>query len=152
MTVVVGVDLSAASRAALRQAAQEAHWRNAPLIAVSAYEPPLSAPSGGYPMATMHTETEQKATAESTLRDTLHSELGDQAGQVDLRVSGGLAGRVIVEAARETHAQLIVLAARPGKAVVPGTVSHHVLLKAPCTVMIVPSGDGDASKQQSVTG
>jgi nucleotide-binding universal stress UspA family protein len=151
VTVVVGVDGSAASRAALRQAAQEAQWRNAPLIAVAAYEPPLSAPAGGYPVATMHTDTEQRAAAESTLRDTLHTELGDQAGQIGLRVSGGVAGRVIVEAARETHAQLIVLASRTGKAVVPGTVTHHVLLKAPCTVMVVPTGDGDAGEQQPAT-
>lgn len=33
MTVVVGVDNSAASKAALRLAAQEARWRQAPLVA-----------------------------------------------------------------------------------------------------------------------
>ncbi len=30
-----------------------------------------------------------------------------------MRVSAGLAGRVIIEAAREAHAELIVLAAHP---------------------------------------
>jgi nucleotide-binding universal stress UspA family protein len=39
MTVVVGVDDSAASRAALRLAAQEASWRKAPLVAVSPEQP-----------------------------------------------------------------------------------------------------------------
>ena len=39
MTVVVGVDGSPRSRAALRLAAQEAQWRQVPLVAVSAYEP-----------------------------------------------------------------------------------------------------------------
>lgn len=148
MTVVVGVDASLGSRAALRQAAQEAGWRNAPLVAVAAYEPPLGTPTGGYPVATMHTDTEQRTTAETTLRDTVHSELGDQAGQVDLRVSGGLAGHVILETARQTHAQLIVLASRPGKAVVPGTVPNHVLLKAECPVMVVPTaGSGGQAAQ-----
>ena len=37
VTVVVGVDYSEASKEALRLAAQEARWRQAPLIAVSAY-------------------------------------------------------------------------------------------------------------------
>ena len=141
MTVVVGVDGSAASRAALRQAAQEARWRGVPLVAVGAYEPPLPAPSGGYPVAAMHTDTENRAATESTLRNTVNDELGDQAGHVDMRISAGLAGHIIVETARETHAQLVVLATSPARSVVPGTVSHHVLTKAECPVMVVPKGD-----------
>ena len=64
MTVVVGVDNSAASKAALRLAAQEARWRQAPLVAVTAYEAPIR-PVGGYPAAAKHTEGEQRATAEA---------------------------------------------------------------------------------------
>jgi nucleotide-binding universal stress UspA family protein len=145
VTVVVGVDESAASRAALRQAAQEARWRHAALVAVTVYEPSLGAPTGGYPIAASHTDSEKRATAESALRDTVRKELGDQDVQIDLRVSGGLAGRVIIDTARQTAAQLIVLAAGPGKSVVPGTVSHHVLLKAECPVMVVPGTEPDGS-------
>src|SRR5580704_9776561 len=134
VTVVVGVDHSEASKEALRLAAQEARWRQAPLIAVSAYEPPIG-PVGGFPGSAMHTEGEQQATADA--------ELGDQAGQTELRVSAGLAGRVIVETARQTHAQLVVLAARTGMAVVPGTVSQYVLLKSHCPVTIVPHDGKD---------
>jgi nucleotide-binding universal stress UspA family protein len=140
LTVVVGVDNSARSKAALRLAAHEARWRHTPLVAVTAYEPPL-APVGGYPAAAKHTAGEERANAEAALRATVDDELGDQAAQADLRISEGIAGRVIVEAARETHAQLVVLAARPGKPTVPGTVSHYVLLKARCPVTIVPSSD-----------
>jgi len=142
MTVVVGVDNSAASRAALRLAAQEARWRRVPLVAVTAYEPPVG-PVGGYPIAARHTERERRATAEAALRATVDDELGDQAGQADLRISEGLAGRVIIEAAREAKAELIVLAARPGRTVVPGTVSQYVLLKARCPVAVVPAEDTD---------
>jgi nucleotide-binding universal stress UspA family protein len=145
VTVVVGVDESAASRAALRQAAQEARWRHAALVAVTVYEPSLGAPTGGYPIVASHTDSEKRATAESTLRDTVRKELGDQDVQIDLRVSGGLAGRVIIDTARQTAAQLIVLAAGPGKSVVPGTVSHHVLLKAECPVMVVPGTGPDGT-------
>ena len=137
MTVVVGVDNSAASRAALRLAAQEARWRQVPLVAVTAYEPPLG-PAGGYPIAAKHTEGEQRATAEAALRAAVGDELGDQSGQADLRISEGLAGRMIIEAAREAKAELIVLAARPGRTVVPGTVSQYVLLKTRCPVTVVP--------------
>ena len=137
MTVVVGVDNSAASRAPLRLAAQEARWRQVPLVAVTAYEPPLG-PAGGYPIAAKHTEGEQRATAEAALRAAVGDELGDQSGQADLRISEGLAGRMIIEAAREAKAELIVLAARPGRTVVPGTVSQYVLLKTRCPVTVVP--------------
>lgn len=60
-----------------------------------------------------------------------------------MRVSAGLAGRVIIEAAREVHAELIVLAAHPGRSVVPGTVSQYILLKARCPVTIVPDESTD---------
>ena len=52
MTVIVGVDGSDSSKAALRLAAQEARWRQASLVAVSAYELPLG-PVGGFPGAAM---------------------------------------------------------------------------------------------------
>jgi Universal stress protein family len=45
MTVVVGVDNFVASRAALRIAAQEARRRQAPLVAVTAYDPRGACPA-----------------------------------------------------------------------------------------------------------
>lgn len=140
MTVVVGVDGSEASSVALRLAAQEARWRQTKLVAVSAYEPAIGKPAGGYPASAMHTPEEERATLESALRDTVSKELDDrgQVTETDLRVAEGLAGRVIIETARQTDAQLIVLAASPGRAVLPGTVSQYVLLKARCPVTIVP--------------
>ena len=142
MTVVVGVDNSETGKSALRLAAQEARWRQVPLIAVSVYEPPIG-PVGGFPGSAMHTEGEQRATAEAELRATVDKELGDQARQTELRVSAGLAGRVIIETARQTHAELVVLAGRAGMAVVPGSVSHQVLLKSRCPVTIVPHDSQD---------
>jgi nucleotide-binding universal stress UspA family protein len=147
MTVVVGVDNSPASRAALELAAQEARWRQAPLVAVSAFEPPLGTAVGGYPAAAMHTEGEQMATAESELRAAVDETLGGQGIQADLRVSAGLAGRVIIETARQTNAQLVVLAAHPARSVLPGTVSQYVLLKARCPVTIVPAEDNAEDKE-----
>ena len=105
---------------------------------MTAYEPPL-APVGGYPAAAKHTEGEERADAEATLRAAGDDELRDRATEADLRISEGLAGRVIIETARQTHAQLVVLAARAGMPSVPGTVSQYVLLKARCPVTIVPS-------------
>ena len=154
MTVIVGVDNSEASKAALRLAAQEARWRQASLVAVSAYELPIS-PPGGFPSSAMYTQSEEQAAAEAELRATVDHELGDEAGQASVRVSAGLAGRVIIEAAREAHAQLIVLATHPGRSVMPGTVSQYVLLKARCPVTLVPdesTGENTGEKTSKDSG
>jgi nucleotide-binding universal stress UspA family protein len=143
MSVVVGVDGTAASRAAIRIAAQEARYRQAPLIAVMAYsgQRTLGAPAG-QPAATLGTARDERSTVESSLRDLVTEALGNQAEHVELRVVAGTAGRQIVEAAREVRAQLIVLATRGSMSMLLGTVSQYVLRKAPCPVLVVPAGAG----------
>jgi nucleotide-binding universal stress UspA family protein len=141
MSVVVGVDGTAASRAAIRIAAQEARYRRAPLIAVMAYsgQRTLGAPAG-QPVATPGPGGDERSTVESSLRDLVTEALGNQADHVELRVVAGTAGRQIVEAAREVRAQLIVLATRGSMSMLLGTVSQYVLRKAPCPVLVVPAG------------
>jgi len=141
MSVVVGVDGTAASRAAFRIAAQEARYRQAPLIAVMAYsgQRTLGAPAG-QPVATLGTSGDGRNAAESSLRELITEALGNQADHVELRVVAGIAGRQIVEAAREARAQLIVLATRGSMSMLLGTVSQYVLRKAPCPVLVVPAG------------
>jgi nucleotide-binding universal stress UspA family protein len=138
-TVVVAVEETAASRAALRLAAQEAGYREAPLIAVMAYgsNSALGAPAGR-PLSSVHTAGDEQFAAESALRDAVVDALGEQAGQVELRTMLGQAGRNLVEVARKANAQLLVLAGRSGTATLLGGVSQHVLRKAPCPVLIVP--------------
>jgi nucleotide-binding universal stress UspA family protein len=111
MSVVVGVDGTEASQAAIRMAAEEARYRQAPLIAVMAYsgERTLGA-LAGQPVATLATGGDQRTAAESSLRNLVIGALGKRADHVELRVVAGIAGRQIVEAAREARAQLIVLA------------------------------------------
>ena len=138
-TVVVAVEETAASRAAIRLAAQEAGYREAPLIAVMAYSSnsALGAPAGR-PLSSMHTAGDKQFAAESALRDAVVDALGEQAGQVELRTMLGQAGRNLVEVARKANAQLLVLARGSGTATLLGGVSQHVLRKAPCPVLIVP--------------
>jgi hypothetical protein len=57
-----------------------------------------------------------------------------------------------MEAARETKAELIMLASHTGKSVLPGTVSHYVLLKARCPVMIVPADGADVPNPPTAPG
>jgi nucleotide-binding universal stress UspA family protein len=140
MSVVVGVDGSAASRKAIRLAAQEARYRQAQLVAVMAYgrERVLGAPAA-QPVATLTTVDHERSAAESSLREAVVEALGNQADHVELRVEAGTAGRQLVEAAREIRAQLIVIATRGSMSMLLGTVSQYVLRKAPCPILIVPA-------------
>jgi nucleotide-binding universal stress UspA family protein len=137
--VVVGVDESARSRAAIRLAAQEADYRGAELIAVMAYsgERALGAPAAR-PVSTLRTADDERIAAEAALRDAVFDALGAQAQKVQLRTALGLAGRRLVETAQRLNAQLIVLASRGSTSMLLGTVSQYVLRKAPCPVLVVP--------------
>jgi nucleotide-binding universal stress UspA family protein len=138
--VLVGVDGSDASRAAIELAAREARYREAPLIAVQAYsgERPLGAPAA-QPVAILRTADEARMDAEASLRDAVRDALGDQADRVEVHAVLGLAGRKIVETAHKVNAQLIVLATQGSASLLLGTVSQYVLRKAPCPVLIVPA-------------
>lgn len=138
--VLVGVDGSDASRAAIELAAREAHYRDAPLIVVQAYsgERPFGAPAA-LPIATLRSPEDERAETESSLRDAVREALGEEAARVEVVAVLGLAGRKIVETAHKVNAQLIVLATQGSASLLLGTVSQYVLRKAPCPVLIVPA-------------
>ncbi|HEV8222990.1 MAG TPA: universal stress protein [Streptosporangiaceae bacterium] len=139
MSVVVGVDGSAACLGAIRVAAQEARFRRTELIAVMAYSGDRSVrDSSGQPVGTVVRGDEQ-AQALSSLRHVVSAALGSgQVERVQLRVVAGTAGRQILETAREARAQLIVLATRGSVSLLLGTVSQYVLRRATCPVLVVP--------------
>jgi nucleotide-binding universal stress UspA family protein len=141
MSVVVAVDGSAGSVNAIRLASSEAQWRQQPLVAVTAYRTDRTAGvPAGRPLSTLRTRADDEVIAQTMLRDAVHDALADGSSEVELRVVPGVAGHAIIDAAREEHAQLIVLAARSGISVLPGTVSQYVLRNARCPVMVVPAG------------
>jgi nucleotide-binding universal stress UspA family protein len=140
MTVVVGVDGSPDSFAAIRLAKQEAAYRGVGLAAVMAYisDSTLGTPAGR-PIATPRAVDEQRRTAESSLRQAIADALGSEDG-VALRVEAGVPGRVLVRTARILDADLVVLATRKEHAPsrLLGAVSQYVPRNAPCPVMVVP--------------
>jgi nucleotide-binding universal stress UspA family protein len=143
MTVVVGVDGISDSDAAIRLALQEARYRGTGLLGVMAYgsDNALGAPAAR-PVSTLPAATEQGEITEVTLRHAVEAALGDLPADVELRAVQGNPGRALVEAARETDAQLLVLSARGDGAMsrLLGTVSQQVLRQAPCPVLVVPAG------------
>jgi len=139
MTVLVGVQGAAGSRAAIRAAAEEAGFRQTKLVAVTAYsgERAAAAPAAR-PAGALRTPGEERAQAESLLQEATLEALGADAGQVELRVVQGVPGRSLVEAARTVGAELLVLATRADGVLSWLLGSQYVLRNAPCPVLLVP--------------
>ena len=142
MTVLVGVKRSPASGAAIRLAAQEALYRDAPLIAIMAYPAERGWSPAVKPGAARLTRDDDRAVAEDLLHEAVSDALGEAAARVERRVVADFAGRALVRTAHSVNAQLIVLAGRHGMAKVLGAVSQYVLFNAPCPVLAVPAPVG----------
>lgn len=136
--VVVGVDSSKASSAALIWAAEEARMRQAALKVVHVWQVPTVA-YGGYLAPPVITGDWQPAVIAS-LRDQVRSVLGDHRDlEVDCEVKEGPPAQVLLEQAKE--ADLLVVGSRGHGGFVGlllGSVSSHVVHHAACPVTIVP--------------
>lgn len=149
--IVVGVDGSEASAAALRWAADEARLRFAPLVAVHAWSfiPPqpigdpgmLAVPAGDL---AGQLDAESDAAREA-LAEALADALSDDPGvEVEQRIVEGDPGDVLV--AQSQDADLVVVGShgRSGlKAALLGSVSRHVVSHAACPVVVVKAAAGD---------
>jgi nucleotide-binding universal stress UspA family protein len=145
--IVVGVDGSEASHAALRWGAEEARLRFAPLVAVQAWSfiPPqpigdpgmLAMPAGDLP-GQLDAESEA---ARIALDEAVEVALGaDPELEVERRLVEGDAGEALV--AESASAELVVVGShgRSGlKAALLGSVSRHVVDHATCPVVVVKS-------------
>ncbi len=148
-SIVVGVEGSDASRAALRWGAEEARLRDARLTAVHVWSfvPPqpmgepgmLAVPAGDL---AGQLSSGQEA-SESVLRSTVLETLGSTPDrEVEERLVEGDAGEVLVELSAE--ADLVVVGSRgaPGlAAALLGSVSRHVVDHATCPVVVVKAAD-----------
>ena len=151
--IVVGVDGSDASDAALRWAVEEARLRAAPLVAVYAWSfiPPqpigdpgmLAVPAGDL-AGQLGAES---GVAREALAESVSDALGDEPGvEVEQKLVEGDPGDVLVA---ESHsAELVVVGShgRSGlKAALLGSVSRHVVSHAACPVVVVKAAGGDDS-------
>jgi nucleotide-binding universal stress UspA family protein len=151
--IVVGVDGSPASDAALRWALDEARLRKMPVHAVHAFEvslPPIGAvPVGAPATALAGLASEQKErqrnmagdAARAVVQSALEREQAAASG-VDVRVTAveGEPGRVLVELTKQ--ADLLVLGSHGHGAVhdfLLGSVSHACSRHASCPVVVMPA-------------
>src|SRR4051812_46203796 len=143
--IVVGVDGSPASGAALRWAAEEASRRHGRLEAVIAWRPRTAlGPPAGHPSPSARSLAERAEDAEVVLDGAL-GQLGDEGanGAVERKVMRGSPHRVLLEAA--AGASLLVIGGHSGKLAgkLPWSTGQHVVHDAHCPVVVVPP-NGDA--------
>ncbi len=146
--LVVGVDGSASSRAALQWAYDVALAQNAELTTLMTWRPVPPPPSGS--ASTYNPEyddTDQAAVAEKELLEIIRDELGDDpAVLIRPKVLAGRAAKALIDASQD--ADLLVVGSRGigGFAgMLLGSVSQHVAAHAACTVVVVRSPSGDES-------
>jgi nucleotide-binding universal stress UspA family protein len=136
--IVVGVDGSENSQAALRWAGAEAEEHQAELVAVLAWRPPppeVAPPS----IPPLPSDSYAQDRAEQILADTLASVFGNEPPvPITSQVTEGPAAKLLIEASRT--ADLIVVGTRGygGFAgLLLGSVSQQVVAHAACSVTVV---------------
>jgi nucleotide-binding universal stress UspA family protein len=151
--VVVGVDGSAGSAAALRFALEEARLRDAVLHVVHAWRLPLyaAAPEPGFvgmpaPTASLDEEVERvlaedaRRVIDGALEELRRAEGDDLGVEVRAETMRGPAAHVLLEASR--GADLLVVGSRGlggFKELLLGSVSHQCVQHAACPTAVVPA-------------
>jgi nucleotide-binding universal stress UspA family protein len=139
MNVVVGIDGSPGSEAALHFALEEARLRGLPLRLVCAWEPPTARYVGEAFAPTADAFVEAERHAEDVLRAALEEIPSDSGVAIEAVSVEGHPPTVLVEQAGE--AALLVLGSRgrgAAKSLLLGSVSQAVAHHAHCPVAIVP--------------
>ncbi len=137
-TIVVGVDGSAASRRALRWAAEEARLRGAELQAVMAWEYEIFGALPGDAIALP--EEDKGPKMQEHLEGIVRSELGDDTDGVEVRPVYGSPSEALIEAS--ASADLIVVGSRGMggfKRLLLGSVSSQVVHHAHVPVVVIPA-------------
>jgi nucleotide-binding universal stress UspA family protein len=138
--VIVGVDGSTASRAALRWAGAVSAAGGMTLRPLTAWEYPSTT---GLPFGPTQTRSvaEMDAEARDRVRRVIEEELGNEAsGGVEVEVGRGPAAGVLIERARRPNAGILVVGARGlggFDGLLLGSVSQQCAEHAPCPVVIV---------------
>jgi len=137
-TIVVGVDGSAGSRAALTWAAAEAADHGAELVVVNVWEHTLLPPAGSVSVSEHYVPDPSQRTADDLVQ-VIKEELGEQPPVVvQPRVKQGSPAKVLIE--ESVGADLLVVGTRGHggfAGLVLGSVSQHVSAYAQCPVTVV---------------
>ena len=137
-TIVVGVDGSPSSRAALTWAAAEAADHSAALVAVNVWEHTLLPPAGSVTVSERYVPDPSQRTGDELVQ-VIREELGeDPPVPVQPVVRQGRAAKVLIE---ESEGADLLVVGRRGHGgfaeLLLGSVSQHVTAYAKCSVVVV---------------
>jgi universal stress protein A len=136
--ILVPVDFSTSSRAALTQAANLARGAGASVEVLHVYEP--SSYHGPDSLVLMPVNLAEKwELTRAQIRRELEVFLGSDHASLPLHVEIGTAGDVIVAAAKSGHFDAVVMGAHGGGGLsrIVGTVTEAVMKRAHCPVLTV---------------
>ena len=151
--IVVGLDDSPSSKAALHWAADQAKKIDAVLRAVHALDWPLGLTAAGFPAPVDFMEL-SPAELEDSYRqkyDALFDSISPRPDWI-LQFASGNAGQVLVQQSKD--ARLLVVGTREHvglERLVSGSVSHYCLSHAACPVVAVPSSASDRRAEEPGT-
>ena len=135
--IVVGVDGSGASLAALRWAGREAGLRGVGLRVVRAWENQMHRMAPYALHARLLDDSEDRLAASGRLNEAVGAALESEPGaEVTVEVAEGLAARVLLDRAAGAELLVLGITAAPGTGVV-GPVAQACLRHAPCPVVVV---------------
>jgi nucleotide-binding universal stress UspA family protein len=151
--IIVGVDGSDGSRAALRWAARTATARHAECRAIAAWQYPANAVNPAAP-ATLPGPEEMDERTRDDLRTVVREVLGSDADRVEIEVGRGPAASVLLTAAARADTDMLVMGAR-GRGgfagLLLGSVSQECVEHSPCPVVVLRD-EPDASDGPIVIG
>ena len=138
--IVVGVDGSSGSRAALRWAAAHARAVGGILIAVHGYLPQVNYLAGYAPVPPLDAGSEQRLQVED-LAAVLEDELGPEHGlSVHAEVTPGPAAQVLLAEAEDSDLLVVGARGHTGLAgLLLGSTAQSVARSSPCPVVVVPA-------------
>ena len=142
MKILIGLHDSEASRAALDYVRMQNWPAGSKALLLAAHEPTAFTYTESYsaPRESVEQVFDDDAEATRSLLDRAEGALRDRGLETETRLANGDPREAIVGAARDEHADLIVVGARERSAlsrVLQGSVAAHVVAHAPCNVLVV---------------
>ena len=137
--IIVGVDGSDSSRAALRWAFDEAVHHGASLTVLMTWQPPsmpMTPPFGSLPPEGYSDQPREAALA---LLDRLMADLDQQSGvEVHTAIEEGSPAKVLIERSKEADLLVVGSRGQGGFAgMLLGSVSQHLVAHAECPVVVL---------------
>jgi len=152
MKIIIGVDDSAYSEAAVHWVKRMSWPRDTKIVVISVARPPVGAYAEVYvPQPSFHEQVmEQEVRFHQELSSRIERTLQTAGLTTEARVAEGDPRIALIDAAKSERADMIVVGSHGRSGIsklLIGSVASHIVTHAPCTVVVVKSGDHAARNE-----